>query len=126
MTAYVTNKYNSDREVFSELFENPIHPLLMHIVLPYIDVTNSTYYFQLNGEGIWKWRDICGKLASLFGLMQLGILSFPYKLQESGRKHAGHALGESIPWFRKKINSTTDGRNRKEMKEIGILIIKPD
>ena len=54
MTACATNKYNSDRELFSELFENPLRPLLIHMVPPYVNVINSTYDFQLNGEGIWK------------------------------------------------------------------------
>ena len=68
MTACATNKYNSDRELFSELFENPLRPLILHIVPPYVNVINSTYDFQLNGEGIWKslWRDVCGKPANLF------------------------------------------------------------
>ena len=68
MTACATNKYNSDRELFSELFENPLRLLIHHIVPPYVNVINSTYDFQLNGERIWKslWRDVCGKPANLF------------------------------------------------------------
>ena len=128
MTARATNTYNSDRELFSELFENPIHPLLFHIVPPYVNVTNATYDFQLNGEGIWKWRDVCGKPAILFDLIQLSILPFDYKLEESGRQRVGHALGESIHRFRKKIDSTTDGRKRREIKEKTwiTLSIKPE
>ena len=41
---------------------------------------------------------------------------FAYKLEESGRERVGHALGESIRRFRKKIVSSKDGRKRKEMK----------
>ena len=41
--ACATNKYDSDRE----LFENPIHPLLIHIVPPYVNVTNSTQELQV-------------------------------------------------------------------------------
>jgi len=26
-----------DRELFSELFDNPIHPLLVHMILPFVD-----------------------------------------------------------------------------------------
>ena len=68
MTACATKKYNSDRELFLELLENPLRPLLIHIVPPYVNVINSAYDFQLNGEGIWKslWRDVCGKPANLF------------------------------------------------------------
>ena len=38
MMTCATNKYDSDRELFLELFENPIHPLLIHIVPPYVNV----------------------------------------------------------------------------------------
>ena len=84
MTACATNKYNSDQELFSELFENPLRPLLIHIVPPYVNVINSTYNFQLNVEGIWKslWRDVCGKPANLF---DHPFLPLP-PLEESGRE----------------------------------------
>ena len=116
MMACATNKYDSDRELFSELFENPIHPLLIRIVPRYVNVTNYTYDFQVNGEGLWKCWDFCGNPAILFELLQINILPFAYKLEESGRERVGHALGESIRRFRKKIVSTKDGKKRKEMK----------
>ena len=79
----------------------------------------------MNGEGLWKWRDVCGKPAILFALLQISILPFAYKLDESGRERVGHALGESIRRFRKKIVSTKDGKKRKEMKWI-TLSVKPE
>ena len=48
-----TNMENvSDRELFSELFDNPINPLLFHMVPPFVDENGPmcTYYLQLKGE----------------------------------------------------------------------------
>jgi len=42
----------SDRELFSELVEAPIHPLLINIVSPFVNETNPVFHFQLNGEAL--------------------------------------------------------------------------
>ena len=48
----------SDRELFSELFETPIHPLLINIVPPFVNESNRMFRFQLNGEALWRWREV--------------------------------------------------------------------
>ena len=45
----------SDRELFSELFENPIHPLLINIVPPFVNENSPVFHFELNGEADWRW-----------------------------------------------------------------------
>jgi len=40
----------SDRELFSELFENPIHALQIHMVPPFVDENSPMFYLQLNGD----------------------------------------------------------------------------
>ena len=34
----------TDRELFSELFENPIHPLQIHMVPPFVDENSPIYW----------------------------------------------------------------------------------
>ena len=46
----------NDRELFSELFDNPINPLLIHMVPPFADKKDPMFHLQINGEAIWKWR----------------------------------------------------------------------
>ena len=41
----------TDRELFSELFENPIHPLQIHMVPPFVDENSPTFHLQIHGEG---------------------------------------------------------------------------
>ena len=48
----------NDRELFSELFDNPINPLLTHIVPPFVDKKDPMFHLQINGEAIWKWGEV--------------------------------------------------------------------
>ena len=40
----------SDRELFSEFFENPIHPLQIQWHPPFVDENSPMFYLQLNGD----------------------------------------------------------------------------
>ena len=46
-----------DRELFSELLEPPIHPLLIHMGSPFIEENNPVFIIQMNGEAAWRLRD---------------------------------------------------------------------
>ena len=54
----------------SEVFETPIHLMLLNMVSPYVDVVNPTFDLQINGEGIWRWREVSGRPKTLFELFQ--------------------------------------------------------
>ena len=64
----------SDRELFSELVDNPINPLYVHIVPPFVKENNPMFYLQINGEAAFKWRDSCGQPCKVFNLLQRSIL----------------------------------------------------
>jgi len=42
----------NDWELFSELFENPIHLLQIHMVPPFADENSPMFYLQLNGKAV--------------------------------------------------------------------------
>ena len=44
----------SDRELFSELVDNPINPLHVHIVPPFVKENNPMFYLQINGEAAFQ------------------------------------------------------------------------
>ena len=46
-----------DQELFSEVLELPIHPLLIHIVPPFIEENNPVFMLQMNNEAAWRLRD---------------------------------------------------------------------
>jgi len=106
----------SDRELFSELFETPIHPLLINIVPPFVNENNGIFQFQLNGEALWRWREVCGQPNTVFALLQLSILPLGYRLTESAGERVGKALAESSRRFWRKTQHVKSTTKRKEMR----------
>ena len=49
----------------SELFENPIHPLQIHMVPPFVDENSLTFHLQIHGEDVYRSREISGNLATV-------------------------------------------------------------
>ena len=43
-------KIVTDQELFSELVENPIHPLQIHKGPPFVDENSPTFHLQIHGE----------------------------------------------------------------------------
>ena len=95
------SKTADDREPFSELVETPIHPLLIEI--------NPMFHFQLNGEALWRLREVCGQPSTVFQLLQLGILPLGYRLTEP----PGERVGSALTLSRKQTNMfTLHGKSR--------------
>ena len=99
-----------------ELFESPIHPLQINMVPPYADVSNKMFSLQVNGEVLWKWKDISGNPGSAFALIQRSLLPLGYQLEDTSRDRVGHALASAIRKFRTKIESITNGKKRKSLR----------
>ncbi|CAH3178545.1 unnamed protein product, partial [Porites lobata] len=106
------------RELFSELFENPIHPLKIHMVPPFVDESSPMFHLQIHGE----------KPATVFDLLQVSVKPLGYQFEESARDGIGHSIAESIRRFWRRIQATTDGKRRKKIRtETWIkLAIKPE
>ena len=118
----------SDRELFSELFENLISPLLIHVVAPLVNKDSPMFCFQINGDATWKWREVYGRTRTVFDLLQQSILSLSYKLTESSSEHVGKVVSQTIWRFRQNVQAITDGKRRKRKKaETWIKVaVKPD
>ena len=67
---------------FSELFVNPTHPLLIHMVPPFVDENCRMFHLQVSGEVLCKWSDVC-RLETLFEKLQVSIMPLGYQLQDS-------------------------------------------
>ena len=59
----------NDRELFSELIDNPINPLLIHMVPPFMDEKDPMFSLQINGEAVWESRQVYGHPMSAFDLI---------------------------------------------------------
>ena len=66
--------------------------MLLNMVLPYVDVVNPTFDLQINGKGIWRWREVFGRPKTLFELLQISVSQLEYRLTESGCERVGQAL----------------------------------
>ena len=105
----------TDQELFSELFENPIHPLQIHIVPPFVDENSPTFHLQIHAEEVYRCREICGKPARVFDLLQLSLKPLGYQFEKSARDRIRHAIAESIRRFWRKIQATADRKRRKRL-----------
>ena len=105
-----------ENERHRELFESPIHPLQINMVPPYVDVSNKMFCLQVNGEVLWKWRDISAKPGTAFALIQRSLQPLGYQLEDTSRDRVGNALASAIRKFRRKMESITNGKKRKGLR----------
>lgn len=105
-----------DRELFSELLEPPIHPLLIHIVPPFIEKNNPVFTLQMNGEAAWRLREIYWPPQKVFELFQTSIMPLGYRLTESSRDRVGRTIGENIRRFKRRMETITNGKKRKQFR----------
>ena len=96
-----------DRELFSELLERPIHPLLIHIVPPFSEENNPVFILQMNGEAALRLREVYWPPQKVFELLQTSIMPLGYKLTESSCNRVGRTIGENI---RRRVETITNGK----------------
>ena len=65
--------------------------MLLNMVPPYVNVVIPTFDLQINGEGIWRWREVFGWPKTLFELLQISVSQLGYRLTESGCERVGQA-----------------------------------
>ena len=105
----------NDRELFSGLIDNPIIPLLIHMVPPFMDKKDPMFSLQINGEAVWESREVHGHPMRAFDLIQRSLLPLGYQLYSS-RDRTGNAVAGSIRRFYQKTQATTNGKERKRLK----------
>jgi len=113
LTMNEENRSALDRELCSELIESPIHPLLINMVRPYVELNDPKFQLQINGEAVWHWREVRGHPYAAFDVLQASILRIRYKLEESARDRVGHAIATNIRNFWRKINEISNRKNEK-------------
>ena len=69
-----------DQELFSELTESLVQPLLVHVVPPFVDGKDENYCLQVNGNVLWEWRILEGNSKKLFAVLQKNLQPIYSKL----------------------------------------------
>ena len=77
-----------------------------HMVPPFVDENSPTFHV----EEVYRYREICGKQARVFDLLQVSGKPLGYQFEEPARDRIGHASAESIRRFWRKIQSTAELR----------------
>ena len=103
-----------DRKLFSELLEPPIHPLLIHIVPPFIEENNPMFIKQMYGEAAWRLREVSLPPHKVFELLQTSIMPLGYRQTESSCDRVGRTIGENIRRFKRRTETIINGKRKEK------------
>ena len=118
-----------DRELFSELSSTTRSiRLLVNMVPPFLDENSPMFYLQINGEAVWKRREIYAYPLTVFDLLQRSILPLGHELTASAQARVGNPFAVSIRRFWWTIQAIEDSKRRNQIKaETWVkLAIKPE
>ena len=79
-----------DQELFSELVEPLVQPLLIHMVALFVNGDDKNFSLQINGNISWKKLE--GNLKKLFAAPQANLRSIGYTLEESAFDRVANLL----------------------------------
>ena len=96
-----------DQELFSELTEPLVQPLLIHVVPPFAYGKDPNYCLQINGNVLWEWRTVEGNLKKLYAVLQRNLRLNGYLLEASLL-----LIGSLCYWARKRRFSLTKLKKR--------------
>ena len=84
-----------DQELFSELVEPLVQPLLMHtfyMVALFVNGDDKTFFLQVNKKILREWKKLEGNLKKLFAALQANLRSIGYTLEESAFDRVANLL----------------------------------
>ena len=81
-----------DQELFSELVEPLVQPLLIHMVALFVNGDDKNFSLQINGKILWEWKKLEGNLKKLFAALQANLRSIGYTLEESAFDRVANLL----------------------------------
>ena len=73
-----------DRELHLELAESPINPAFIHMSSSIPNGCDPLFYLKINGEALWKWRELKMDPTQLFHALQNGLVLFDANQKEHG------------------------------------------
>ena len=70
--------------------------MLIHMVPPFVNENSPMFHIQINGDAIWKWREVYSRPRIVFDLFQQSILPLGYELMGSSRDRVGNVVAVNI------------------------------
>ena len=105
-----------DQELFSELTEPLVQPLLIHMVTPFVEGNDPKFALQINGNLLWEWRTLEGSLKKLFAVLQANLGAIGYGLEESAFDRVAIQLCTRTTNFLKQMKAERNGKRRSRKK----------
>ena len=105
-----------DRQLHLELAESPINPAFIHMSSPIPNGCDPLFYLKINGEALWKWRELKMDPTQLFHAVQNGLASVGYKLKASSEVRVGNVLKRMVYHVVRRVAAETNGEKRKRFR----------
>lgn len=106
--------FDQEPELFSEVTEPLVQPLLVHMVLPFANRNDPKFYLQINGNVLRKCKKLDGNLKKLFAVLQANLRPNGYRLEESAYDRVSNLLNTKTRTFVNKIKAEDNGEKDKE------------
>ena len=105
-----------NQELFSELVEPLVQPLLIYMVAPFVNGDDKNFSLQINGKILWEWRKLEGNLKKLFAAVQANLRSIGYTLEESAFDRVANLLNTRTNKFQRNLKEEKNGKRREKKK----------
>ena len=106
-----------DQELFSELTESLVQPLLLHMVAPFVNGDDKNFALQINGKLLWEWRILSeGNSKKLCDVLQANLRPIGYSLEESASDRVANLLHTKLKSFLNKLKEERNGKRRERKK----------
>ena len=105
-----------NQELFSELTEPLVQPILVHMVPPFANGKDPKFCLQINGNILWEWRKLDGSLEKLFAVLQANLRPNGYRLEESAYDRVSNLLNRKTRTFVNKIKAEDNGKRKQRKK----------
>ena len=105
-----------DRELLLELAESPINSAFIHMSSPIPNGCDPLFYLKINGEALWKWRELKMDPTQIFHALQNSLASIGYKLNSSSEVRVGNVLKRMVYYVIRRVTAETNGEKRKRFR----------
>ena len=105
-----------NQELNLELAESPIYPVFIHMSSPIPNGCNPLFHLKINGEALWKWRELKMDPTQMFHALQNGLESISYKLNSSSEVRVGNMLKRMAYYVIRRVTAETNGEKQKRFR----------
>ena len=111
------NLQKTDRELFSELEENPIQTSYISFQPPRVQALDPNFYLDINGNLLWDWQNLSD--AQLAVAIGRNLLALGYTIKEQHMPRIAGRVYDRLWNLKNKLKKMSNGNARKLEKKSG-------